>query len=157
MIHIVAEPEQKMQRLRVDNNGAAADFVAMGRILEHEGGTPWPIQWRNTDGERQPIFKGGQRILNIASGEIDNDGKQDIRFFTASQPYRSGRGVSIERQSLVSRDFLLSALPSNVISSNVITLEVSITANPSMETQPCRTVWQLIRGVDDLLELIPAG
>jgi hypothetical protein len=156
VIHVADASEQRLQRLRIQNEGIAADFIAMGRIVDDDGGTPWPIHWRNTDSDRQMIFKGDARILNLALGVTDYTGKSDVRFFTATEPYRSGHGVSVEGQFLVSRDFFLSELPRNVANSNVITVEVSITANPCMELQPTSSLWSLIRGNDGALELKPA-
>lgn len=151
-ISVVVDSEQRMMRLNVRNEGASASFSAMGRIVEHDGSTPWPIQWRHTENATLEIFEGDGRILNIASGIDGGDGTTDVRFLTATQPHRSGHGISVEGQSLVSREFLLSELPADVTKNNVLTIEVSITANPSMEIQPCRTSWHLIRGNGAVLD-----
>ena len=150
------EPTEHRVRLKVGNIGASASFVAMGRIVEHESGTPWPIQWRNTTDETQQIHKGDARVLNIATlstplPELPNV----IEFHTANQPERpSIASQTLAIDSMYRQGFSLTELGHDVLVINPLTLEVSITSDPSMETQPHRTLWHLIRGDNATLDLL---
>ncbi|MDP6228020.1 MAG: hypothetical protein QF714_10040 [Dehalococcoidia bacterium] len=62
-------PEGAYQRLKVVNEGGAAEFRADARVVEPETShvSPWWVKWRSTYLRTQRIHSGDSAILDIAS------------------------------------------------------------------------------------------
>ncbi|KKM64076.1 hypothetical protein LCGC14_1505020 [marine sediment metagenome] len=150
-VSVVSNPEDNYVRLRVKNLGGYGRFWATGHIAEHESGTPWPIQWRNTYEEAQESPKGSTRWLNIASLEQPGMGTGEsvpyIRFHTAQQPHRK-EGIM---EGMLSRNEF--KLPSELRGRPTYTIRVEINSEPPLEVK-YSTNWVLAHS-PDCISLVP--
>ncbi len=139
-LSLAPHPDGGLVRLRLDNNGGAAEFIVKG-ITDEDPDAFWNVRWRGENERTQNINKGDHELLEIAEaftvGFADED-RPCIRFLTAISREGSHREVD---------DFILE-LPSDGFH-----LNIQVSAEPPMHPTPILQQRYLLARIDGRLGL----